>query len=103
MSHTPGRWRVSNLSNSTIAPRGQLWIEESVGLRWRRVAQARGDLAPLLCAAPELLEALDACFVWMEETKPRGPWGNLDVDADGERQRCLELAAAAIKKARGET
>lgn len=83
--HTPGPWAI-NCDLGIYAATGTQWAIASVGFGWphqpdRREAEAN---AHLIAAAPELLEALEYLV---------GLGGG----------DCLDMARAAIAKARGQS
>jgi hypothetical protein len=52
--------------------------------------------ARLISAAPELLEALQACAKWMEETRACGDCGNWEWSEDSEYNKALAAIAKAV-------
>ena len=95
MSHTPGPWKVAeNLFGNTASYEVYANVETKSGKGgYTRICQItprdQKANARLIAAAPELLEALEA-MVEMVEMNGLG------------KRYALDLAASAIKKARGE-
>ena len=114
MSHTPGPWTITRMTREpeTILEMDESFIESSQGWansgmagkrtvaivgHWKDRPNPEAD-ARLIAAAPELLEALEN----LVEIEARDNKGDPDyASTDTWREEALEIARAAIAKARG--
>lgn len=101
-SHTPGRWRDGNEALRTAAHATAIWNGTVLSSSGKLVALSFGhtpeecaDLARLIAAAPELLEALEAMVA------EKADYMRLNHLGDPEAQHTVKLARAAIAKATG--
>lgn len=79
MKHTPGPWRVYDLTKCVVGPESEGNLVVAEAHHWRSEARAN---AFLIAAAPELLDAITGLLATPESASAR------------------EAAIAAIKKAR---
>jgi len=96
--HTPGPWSVNPKAALIDAPDG----ESICLLRWPTTVRTEVETkanATLIAAAPDLLEALEACLkiIGRPNDDPNMLWAS-----DDEINSAVRLAVAAIKKAKGE-
>ena len=108
--HTPGPWRLTESGDAIVSADGGTLIVETGQDYWKNLeaaaAGASSDIAKrhlpqvranarLIAAAPELLEALRACDLFL--TAHGQGWFN----ASNEGRNAWKMARAAIAKAEG--
>lgn len=105
--HTPGPWRIAKSAESfgikEVSEHSDLGFHREIAHidpeDWENIEEAQAN-AQLMATAPELLEAIERLHTTMTAV-PASNWLHLDPAAGEEIDEALELAYAAITKAKG--
>ena len=96
--HTPGPWEIDFGYNRIINFIGPCVPDQYAGSAWLEVTEAD---ARLIAAAPDLLEALQSVWLWMEDQadgQSKGGHATFDLMLLREQR---DIARAAIEAAHG--